>query len=63
MADYRSRLIVEKNELKEKLDKLKAFIDSESIAKLDERNRELLRSQYMTMKDYLFILESRLAAN
>ena len=61
MDDYRSRLITESLELKEKITKLKAFIDGKGISKLHQIDKDLLRNQYGVMKHYHDILETRLA--
>ena len=57
---YRDRLIKEKGELKEKVDKLKLFIDSTEFHKLEQKQKSLLRMQLTPMKSYLKILKERL---
>ena len=60
MEDFKKRLIVEREELDDKLAKLGAFIGSPSFENLDERNRELLVSQRGAMRQYLDILTERI---
>jgi len=55
-----TRLIAEKNDLKDKIEKLKDFFDTETFANLDEISRDLLREQELVMIKYLYILEDRI---
>lgn len=45
MEDFKKRLIVERDELDDKIAKLESFIESPRFKNLDERNRELLIAQ------------------
>lgn len=60
MEDFKKRLIVEREELDDKLAKLEAFIGSPCFENLDERNRELLVSQCGAMRQYSDILTERI---
>ena len=60
MEDFKKRLIVEREELNDKLAKLEAFIGSPRFENLDERNRELLVSQRGAMRQYSDILTERI---
>lgn len=54
------RMVIEYDELKEKIDKLGVFIDSEKFKTLDERVKGLLSSQYHTMIAYSITLSERM---
>jgi hypothetical protein len=63
MQPHQQRVVDEKKELDEKLDKLKAFIETSSIFKslpVDERDR--LGRQFDVMAEYSSILSQRIAA-
>jgi hypothetical protein len=61
MSDFISRLIIERNELSERLDKLKAFLGTEAFLKTIEANQQvLLWSQSGLMQGYLNTLNKRL---
>lgn len=62
MAPHQERVVAEKDELADKLTKLNAFIGGAVYDRLsaDERNR--LCRQAAVMKDYLDILNDRIAA-
>ena len=55
------RVRVEKDELREKIGKLKNFLKSEKIKQIDTTQAYLLRMQYDTMTAYANIVEKRLA--
>ena len=55
------RVRVEKDELREKIGKLRDFLKSEKIKQIDTTQAYLLRIQYETMTAYANILEKRLA--
>ena len=61
MEDFKKRLIVEREELDDKLAKLKAFIGSPRFENLDERNGKLLVSQRDAMRQYSDILNVRIS--
>ncbi len=63
MLPYQQRVVDEKKDLDEKLDKLKAFIETNPTFKdihADERGR--LGRQFDTMAEYSSILSQRIAA-
>lgn len=61
MSDYKERLIKEKEELSDKLDKLQQFIfANEKFSELDATNRALLIAQSDAMNSYENILEMRI---
>lgn len=59
MKDYVKRMIEEHKQLKERIEKLKKFLESD--VKVDEQKESLMLAQYHTMETYDFILASRLA--
>lgn len=61
MEDFKKRLIVERDELGDKLAKLEAFIGSTRFENLDERNRKLLVAQRDAMRQYSVILNVRIS--
>ena len=54
------RMIIEYDELKQKIDKLDAFLDSEKFKTLDEKVKGLLSSQYHIMIAYSITLSERM---
>ena len=54
------RMVIEYEELKEKIDKLDVFLDSEKFKTLDERVKGLLSSQYHIMVAYSITLSERM---
>lgn len=54
------RMIIEYDELKQKIDKLDVFLDSEKFNTLDENVRGLLSSQYHIMIAYSIVLSERM---
>ena len=58
--DFKTRLLIERLALDEKISKLDAFVGSEPYNKLDEQNRFLLCRQLIDMKDYRDTLQSRI---
>ena len=50
------RMIIEYDELKQKIDKLDVFLDSERFKTLDEKVKGLLSSQYHIMIAYSIVL-------
>lgn len=61
MEDFKKRLVVERDELEDKIAKLEAFIGSTRFEDLDERNRKLLVSQCDVMRQYSTILNVRIS--
>lgn len=63
MEDYKERLIIEQQELKEKLSKLTEFMNSEEYYKLSKNNRLVLKNQKIAMELYLQVLNMRVFEN
>lgn len=62
MQPHEERVVIEKQELDEKLAKLAVFSQGNSIYKeLPNEDRELLESQYLVMEQYSKILGQRIA--
>ena len=61
MEDFKKRLVVERDELDDKIAKLEAFIGSTRFEDLDERNRKLLVTQCGVMRQYSTILNVRIS--
>ncbi|KKL10968.1 hypothetical protein LCGC14_2550490, partial [marine sediment metagenome] len=60
MSTYIERMIEEQLQLRERLRKLEAFIDTPKFDGLDELDRNLLRSQSWATINYLEILAQRI---
>lgn len=60
MSDFKTRLIIEKNDLTEKIVKLSAFLTSEGAKKIDDMQMELLEIQLHAMITYQNILTMRI---
>lgn len=60
MSDFRSRLLDERIDLEEKLDKLDAFLVSDAAEEIDEIQNALLHVQATAMNTYLQCLKERL---
>ena len=54
------RMIIEYDELKQKIDKLDVFLDSEKFNALDEKVKGFLSSQYHIMIAYSVVLTERM---
>lgn len=63
MEDNKEKLIVEQQELKEKLSKLTEFMNSEEYYKLSSNNRLVLKNQKIAMELYLQVLNMRVFEN
>lgn len=61
MEDLKKGLVVERDELEDKLVKLETFIGYPSFENLDERNRKLLAAQRDAMRQYSTILNVRIS--
>lgn len=57
------RLLIEYNELLEKINKLRNFILGDSFNEIDELNKDLCLSQLHAMETYISVLSIRLAYN
>ena len=60
MSDFKTRLIDEKAQLEEKLDKLDAFLVSEKVKYVDDVQKALLQVQATAMNTYLQCLKERI---
>lgn len=60
---WKDRLIAERTELRDRLDKLKGFIASTGFDSLDMENRFLLCRQELAMETYEKILTRRIFIN
>ena len=60
MQDHQQRVIDEKNQLKERLDKLIEFLQKGQPSFIDDKNWELLNEQCDAMNHYYSILISRI---
>lgn len=61
LPEHLQRVIVEKRELKIKLDALIAFLNKGQPEFIDDKQWELLDKQYKHMKEYHIILRERIA--
>lgn len=61
MEDFKKRLIVERDELDDKIAKLESFIASPRFENLDKRNGDLLIAQRDAMRTYSVILNVRIS--
>lgn len=59
MEDWKVKLLVEQQELKDRLVKLVEFLNSEEYYQLSSNNRLLLKSQKIAMELYLNVLNIR----
>lgn len=59
MSDFKQRLETERDELKERLDKLNSFNQSEKANEIDEYQKSLLIIQAGAMYTYLECLNAR----
>lgn len=57
------RMLTEFNEISERATKLKEFILSEDINKIDNLNKDLLIAQLKAMEAYLSVLSIRIGLN
>lgn len=61
MEAYRERVVAESNDLRDKLNKLEAFMNSDAFDALDREDKQLLRRQNCYMEDYFEVLRKRIA--
>lgn len=62
MQPHEQRVVLESNELRERLTKLTAFISgNEAFGKLDAKDQSLMRQQRDVMGEYFDILGQRIA--
>lgn len=60
-GNFRDRLFAERNQLNERIEKLRAFIVGDKFADLPEIDRSDLREQLTYMAEYSKVLERRVA--
>ena len=60
MEAYQQRVIDERNELEEKINRLRVFIGTGTYIRLDTIDRELLRAQITLMISYSRVLTRRI---
>ncbi len=60
MSDFKSRLLNEELELKDKTEKLDAFLQSENFNKIEDVQQLLLLIQFKAMETYLQCLNARI---
>ena len=60
MEDFVKRMIAEKEELKERVDILNKFMNTDMHNKLSDYESELLNSQLSAMEEYLRLLSCRI---
>ena len=60
MQPHEQRVVDEKNELGEKLEKILAFIQTDFYKGLSEKEQELLYFQSQVMEDYYEVLQQRI---
>ena len=60
MGDFKDRLIAEKSELEERLNKLDSFLLSEKLSAVEDVQKALLRVQATAMNSYLQCLKERI---
>lgn len=59
MKPHEQRVVDEKNELGEKLEKLLTFLQTDIYKSLNEKEQELLSFQSQVMEDYYEVLQQR----
>lgn len=62
MAPHQQRVVTERDELADKLEKLLAFFQTETFSGLSEAEKSRLRNQARFMDGYAAVLEERIAA-
>ena len=62
MQDYQVRVVTERNELTEKIEKLTAFVEGEKFASVESEEASRLKNQLRVMREYQSILDARLKA-
>lgn len=62
MKPYQQRVVQEKSDLDEKLERLRVFIGTDEFDALDHAEQQRLEKQLWAMRDYSGILNERIAA-
>lgn len=60
MQEYQKRVVQEAEELRIKVEKLDAFIESKAYLTLGLIDRDLMFKQFLAMKEYLYYLNARI---
>jgi len=60
MEEYQERVVKEREELNEKLEKLNSFIEGKGFNDLKPEDRDLLQRQRAVMRRYVQILTKRI---
>ena len=60
MSDFKSRLLEERSELSEKIEKLKDFLNSSKTKQVEDVQLALLEVQVYSMDTYLECLDKRI---
>ncbi len=60
MEDFKKRLLVEQEQLNERVDGLQKFLRSEGFKKLEQLQQELLTEQLVFMIQYKRVLNTRI---
>lgn len=60
MSDFKTRLLEEKQQLDDKIEKLNSFLDSDKVGEIDVVQLTLLNVQVKAMKTYSQILLERI---
>lgn len=60
MSDFKTRLLEEKQQLDEKIEKLDAFFETETFQNIDAKQQSLLNVQSFIMKAYSQVLLERI---
>lgn len=58
--DFKSRLIIERDELNKKIELLNKFLITDKFLEIDEEHQDLLSQQHLTMLEYRNILDKRI---
>ena len=61
LQPHQQRVVEEREDLEERLMKLKVFLTSDVFQTLDDTNKDLLETQAVVMGHYLTILTARIA--
>lgn len=61
MLEYQQRVVIEREEIDTKLEKLLQFLNSETFNSLNEKDQELLKRQAIIMGDYSSVLAERIS--
>jgi len=60
IPDWKKRVVAEREELNKKIAALTSFVDTEPFNKLGPRDKRLLKTQLVFMREYAYILSQRL---